>query len=153
MASTNRIRKWHNICSMLTTIMMMTAKVIVSAIPEHIPSTNNCGNVFTLRCHGFTQTCEVASLLIPILKTITLRQSKIKKPQHHTAVECQKREWIPGLCIPRLKNEKWQPMICSLPVGKEQNPDLDKERKLGRNQGIFSITEASKESMSSSVST
>ena len=73
---------------------MMMAKVTVFVIPEHILGTKSNGNVFTLRCHCFTQTCEVASLLIPILKMITLRYSMVNKPQHHTAVKCQKREWI-----------------------------------------------------------
>lgn len=85
---------------------MMMAKVTVFVIPEHIRGTKSNGNIFTLRCHCFTQTCEVANLLIPILKMITLRHSKVKKPQHHTAVKCQKREWITGLCISRLKMKR-----------------------------------------------
>lgn len=85
---------------------MMMAKVTVFVIPEHILGTKSNGNVFTLRCHCFTQTCEVASLLIPILKMITLRHSTVNKPQHHTAVKCQKREWITGLCISRLKMKR-----------------------------------------------
>lgn len=47
-------------------------KVTVFVIPEHIQGTKSNGNIFTLRCHCFTQTCEVEALSYPILKMITL---------------------------------------------------------------------------------